>query len=66
MVAEFLIKREVDVLLLKEKFEGKGPEYALSNSDVEVVMTGAETMEEALAQQGVVLEREPHADNHAG
>ena len=66
MVAEFLIKREVDVLLLKEKFDGKGPEYALSNSDVEVVMTSAETMEEALAQQGVVLEREPHEDNHAG
>ena len=66
MVAEFLVNRDVDMILLKEKFTGKGPEYALSNSDVEVVIIDVETMEEALSQQGVVLERKPHADNHAG
>ena len=66
VVAEFLVDRDVDVLLLKKKFDGKGPEYVLSNSGVDVIITGAETMEEALSQQGVVLERESHADNHAG
>ena len=66
MVAEFLIKRGVDVLLLKEKFAGKGPEYALSDSDVDVVITGAETMQQALSQQGVTLEREVHEDNYTG
>jgi predicted Fe-Mo cluster-binding NifX family protein len=65
MVAEFLIKRGVDVLLLKEKFSGKGPEYALSNSGVDVVITNAETMKEALLQQGVMLESEAYADNVA-
>ena len=50
MVAEFLIKRGVDVLLLKEKFSGKGPEYALSNSDVDVVITDVATMKEALSR----------------
>jgi len=66
MVAEFLIKRGVDVLLLKEKFAGKGPEYALSDSDVDVVITDAETMKEALSQQGVILERKAHVDNYTG
>jgi len=64
MVAEFLVKQGVDVLLLKEKFEGKGPEYALSNSDVDVVITDADTVDEALPQQGVILEGKASADNH--
>jgi len=64
MVAEFLVKQGVDVLLLKEKFEGKGPEYVLSNSDVDVVITNADTVDEALPQQGVILEGEASADNH--
>jgi predicted Fe-Mo cluster-binding NifX family protein len=66
MVAEFLIKRGIDVLLLKEKFEGKGPEYALANSDVDVVITEAETMYEALSEHEVILEREANANNNAG
>ena len=66
MVAEFLIKRGVDVLLLQRKFEGKGPEYVLSNSDVEVVIADVETMNEALLQQGVALEGRAHEDNYTG
>ena len=56
MVAEFLIKRGVDVLLLRRRFEGKGPDYVLSNSDVEVIITDAEPMNGVLAQQGVALQ----------
>lgn len=58
LVAEFLINRDVDMILLRSKFDGKGPEYALSNSDVDVIITSAKTMEEALSQQGVILGRE--------
>jgi len=66
MVAEFLIKRGIDVLLLKEKFDGKGPEYALANSDVDVIISEAETMYEALSEHGVILEREANENNHTG
>jgi len=66
MVSEFLIKRGVDTLLLKAKFEGKGPEYALSDSDVDVVITEAATMREALLEQGVILEGKTNADNYTG
>ena len=66
MVAEFLIKSGVDVLLLREKFQGKGPDYALSSSDIDVVITEADTIYEALSKHGVILEREANANNHAG
>ena len=66
MVAEFLVKRGVDVILLKEKFQGRGPEYALANYDVNVVITAAETMYEALLEHEVILERESNANNNAG
>jgi predicted Fe-Mo cluster-binding NifX family protein len=66
MVAEFLIKRGVDVIIMKEKFQGRGPEYALANSDVKVSITAAENMHEALLEHDVMLEREQNADNNAG
>ena len=66
MVAEFLIERDVDILLLRRRFEGKGPEYVLSNSDVEVSITDAETMNDALSHQGVALEGGVYADNYTG
>lgn len=66
MVAEFLVKRGVDVIILKEKFQGRGPEYALANSDVNVSITAAETMYEALVDHEVILERESNANNNAG
>lgn len=56
----------MDTLLLKEKFEGKGPGYALSDSDVDVIITEAATMDEALPVQGVRLEGETNEDNYTG
>jgi len=64
LVAEFLIKRGMDILLLKEKFEGRGPEYVLSDSDVDIIITEAETMNDALLQHGVILGRKPNENNH--
>ena len=66
MVAEFLIKNNIDVLILKEKFQGKGPEYVLADYDVDVVITAADTIYEALLEHGIILEREVNADNYAG
>jgi len=56
LVSEFLIKQGVDILLLKEKFDGRGPEYVLSDSNVEVIIIDAETLNDALMQQSVALE----------
>lgn len=66
MAAEFLIKRGADVILLRKRFEGKGPEYVLSSSDVSAVVVSAETMNEALAEQGVTLGKGIHANNDTG
>ncbi len=49
-------KQGVDIILLREKFDGKGPEYVLSDSAVEVIITDAETLNSALLQQSVSLE----------
>ncbi len=43
-LAEFLIEKGANVLYIKKPFEGKGPEYVFSNSDVEVRITDKETM----------------------
>ena len=66
MVAELLVKRDVDVILLKEEFDGKGPNYVFSNSDVEVVIVSEEKVDEALLHQGIVLERKENDNHDAG
>ncbi len=52
MVAEMLIRRGVDVLIIRESFHGKGPEYAFSDAGVEIDQTEAQTVEEALRSIG--------------
>ncbi len=53
LLSEMLIDRDVDVLVLKEKFKGKGPEYALSDSNVEVIITERDSLEETLEDLGI-------------
>lgn len=48
-VAEWLIERKVDVVLLKESLQGKGPEYVFGDGGVETRLTGVTTLAEALA-----------------
>jgi len=52
-VAEWLIENDVDVVCLKERFEGKGPTYVFGDADVEVrvteMATAGEIMEEILS-----------------
>ncbi len=38
-LAEFLAEKEIDILYIKEAFEGKGPEYVFSDAEVKVIKT---------------------------
>jgi cation diffusion facilitator family transporter len=53
LVAEFLIKHLVDVVITKESFEGKGPYYVFSNAAVDNLITQEETVENALKSLGI-------------
>jgi len=53
LVAEFLNKHSIDVVITKESFEGKGPFYVFSNAAVENLQSERETIEEALAEIGI-------------
>ena len=47
-VAEWLVGQKVDVVLLKESLHGKGPEYVFADAGVDMVLTEAETVGEAI------------------
>ena len=47
-----LVDQGVDVLLLKESLEGKGPSYVLADAGVETRITGAGTLSEILSEIG--------------
>lgn len=49
-VSEWLVKNGVDVVLLKERLHGKGPEYVFSDAGVEVTLIEATSLDEVLAR----------------
>ena len=53
LVAEFLNKYSIDVVITKESFEGKGPFYVFSNAAVENFQSEREKIEEALEDIGI-------------
>ncbi len=53
LVAEFLNKHLIDVVITKESFEGKGPYYVFSNAAVDNLITQEETVENALKSLGI-------------
>ena len=53
LVAEFLNKYSIDVVITKESFEGKGPFYVFSNAAVENLQTESESIDEALDEIGI-------------
>jgi len=55
LVAEFLIKRAIDVVITKESFEGKGPAYVFSDSAVEVLQAEDDEVKRTLESLGVVF-----------
>jgi predicted Fe-Mo cluster-binding NifX family protein len=50
-VAEWLVQQKVDIVLLKESLQGKGPEYVFGDAGVEALLTTATTLDEARAAQ---------------
>jgi len=53
LVAEFLNKHQIDVIITKESFEGKGPYYVFSNAAVDNLLTEEETVDKALESLGI-------------
>ena len=53
LVAEFLNKYSIDVVITKETFEGKGPFYVFSNAAVDNLQTESKSIEEALDEIGI-------------
>ena len=53
LVAEFLNKYFIDVILTKESFDGKGPFYVFANAAVENILTEGESIDEALDEIGI-------------
>ena len=47
-MAECLVGRKADLVLVKESSRGKGPVYVFGNAGVEMQETGAPTLSEAL------------------
>jgi predicted Fe-Mo cluster-binding NifX family protein len=53
LVAEFLNKYFIDVIVTKESFDGKGPFYVFANAAVENLLTQSESLDEALDEIGI-------------
>ncbi|MDD4370777.1 MAG: cation diffusion facilitator family transporter [Anaerostipes sp.] len=53
LAAEFLIKKGIDVVIVKKDFASKGPAYVFSDSNVEVVLTEEEIPEAAIGKLGL-------------
>jgi cation diffusion facilitator family transporter len=49
-VAKMLVGQGMDVLLVKESLEGKGPSYVLADAGVETRLTQADTLSQVLAE----------------
>ena len=58
-VAEWLLEQGVDVLFTADDIRGKGPGYALGDAGVEVMITEAESVDEALADSPSATARGP-------
>jgi len=56
LVAEYLIKKGIDVMIVKKDFASKGPVYVFSDSNVEVVLTDEEIPEVAIVKLGLLFE----------
>ncbi len=56
LVAEFLNKNSIDVIITKKSFEGKGPFYVFANAAVDNLLTEKETVKKALESLGIFFE----------
>jgi hypothetical protein len=50
-VAEWLVSLKTDIMLLREKVHGMGPEYVFADSGVEIRTIEAVTLAQAISEQ---------------
>ena len=50
-VSEWLVSLKIDLVLLRESVQGRGPAYVFADAGVEVRLTQAATLSEAIAEQ---------------
>jgi predicted Fe-Mo cluster-binding NifX family protein len=65
-LAELIVEQEADVLYTKELFEGKGPEYVLSDADVAVRPTDMKTLRELMELREEKKDRDYEENNSGG
>lgn len=53
--AEFMAKKMVDFVLVKNGFHSKGPSYVFSDANIEVIVTDKATLESAFEERGLML-----------
>jgi len=51
--ARWLNEHDIDVIVTRESFEGRGPHYVFSSASVESLLTEADTLPQALASLGL-------------
>ena len=49
-MSEWLIQQGADTVLTRRDFKGKGPSYVFSDAEVDVHITDAKSIEEAIEQ----------------
>jgi cation diffusion facilitator family transporter len=64
LVAEFLNKYLIDVIVTKEPFDGKGPFYVFANAAVENILTAAESFDDALYEIGIHFDYDTIKDSN--
>ena len=56
LVAEFLNKHSIDVIITRKTFDGKGPFYVFANSAVENLITEKKSLKNALESLGIFFQ----------
>jgi cation diffusion facilitator family transporter len=62
-LAELIVEQGVDIVYTKELFDGKGPEYVLSDAGAEVRLTDMKTLRELVALRQEERHRDHEEDN---
>jgi predicted Fe-Mo cluster-binding NifX family protein len=57
-VAEWLVQQKVDVVLMAEDLQGKGPAYVFGDAGVDVLQTSARTLAEAIESTSPAWEKD--------
>jgi len=66
-VAEFLVASDVDVVVLREELQGRGPEYVFSDAGIEVIRTEQEEWAALLEELNILAgEEEPSSPASEG